>query len=210
MAYHTLQGFISAPQSLRRTMLLSIHGQTLVSWLRNASEQWNADALAALSDTVASYPQSDTDFTPVPMQVQALASRLEPEEAGFLLAAVHARLSNEYHNRRWEQQSEDTEGKPGRISITTDLVKIALEVQQSVSTKTVLKVFTATEPASDELRAVGDVAEVHAVYQTYLETMNRHGLRPRHTEFEYSLESLGASIPEISKGLNSLDYLMTI
>ncbi len=240
MDSHTVQRFISAPQSLRRTMLLSIHGPTVIRWLREASEQWNTDAFAALSDTVASYPGSDTKYTTVPLQVQALVLHLEPPEAGFLLAAIHAGLSNGSNTGRWgleltdgfqpppprryttnwyeprpsspgdENKSGEIGATPGRFLIAENVVKPVLEVQRSVSTRSVLEIFTASGEAGDGLQAEDPVADVRVVFQTYLETMNRYGIKPRYADFEDTLEYLGAPIPEGSRGLNSLDYLMTI
>jgi hypothetical protein len=221
-------------------MLLSIHGPTVIRWLREASEQWNTDALAALSDTVASYPGSNTKYTPVPLQVQALVPHLEPTEAGFLLAAIHAGLSNDSHTGRWDpefkdgfqsphptrsvtnlhmpvasspsdaNESEEPGAKLGETFTAEDLMQTVLEVQRCMSAKSVLKAFTATGEPGDGLQAVDRVADVHVVFQTYLETMNRYGIEPRCADFENTLEDLGAPIPEGSKGLNSLDYLMTI
>lgn len=221
-------------------MLLSIHGPTVIRWLREASEQWNTDAFAALTDTVASYPGSSTEFTVVPLQIQALIPRLEPAEAGFLLAAIHTGLSNDSHARRWDpelkdgfqsprptrsvtnlhvpaassprdaNESEEPGAKLGEIFTAEDLMQTVLEVQRCMSAKSVLKAFTAIGEPGDGLQAADRVADVHVVFQTYLETMNRHGIKPRYAEFEHTLESLGAPIPEGSNGLNSLDYLMTI
>lgn len=240
MDNHTVQRFIGAPQSLRRTMLLSIHGPTVIRWLREASEQWNTDAFAALSDTIASYPGSNTKYATVPLQVQALVPHLEPTEAGFLLAAIHAGLSNGSNTGHWGLDLKDgfqpppprryttnwyeptpssprDENRPGEIGaklgrflIAEYAIQPGLEVQRSVSTRSVLEVFTATGEAGDGLKVVDPVADVRVVFQTYLETMNRYGIEPRCADIENILEDLGAPIPEGSKGLNSLDYLMTI
>jgi hypothetical protein len=100
--------------------------------------------------------------------------------------------------------------KLGETLIAEDLMQTVLEVQRCMSAKSVLKAFTTTGEPGDGLQAVDRVADVHVVFQTYLETMNRHGIKPRYAEFENTLESLGTPIPEESKGLNSLDYLMTV
>lgn len=240
MAYYTVQGFIGAPQSLRRAMLVSVHGQTVIRWMREASEQWNTNAFAALSDTVANYPGSGTEYCAIPLQVQALLARLEPTEAGFLLAAIHARFSSSRHAGHWDLEFKDgfqlplpkrctvnshespvsssedeinsgeSSAKSGGILTTEDSMQLAREVQRAMSTKCVLEILTARGVGGPGRQTVDRVADLHVVFQTYLETMNRYGIEPRYTEFENALEAFGAPIPERSKGLNSLDYLMTI